>query len=338
MALSAPHRAILQRTKPFTVKSNARAALQVGSTLGVLVAAWIASALMPAYLLPLLVPVYSGVLVRIFVLQHDCGHGNLFKGSRWCDRVGYVLSLVTTMPHLAWKAEHNWHHAHQGKLSKRGVDNMNSPMMVDEIPLRPEEAAYRVSKIRPLNIFLIGAHSFLIERKQAKGFFPFRPSFTDRVAKPERIKRHIVWTIVGVLLLQATLFLGLGWMAWGVYVLSAIIGAGIGGSLFWVQHNFEHTYYQHDESWNPVDVALKGSSFLKLGPVLTWCTAHIGHHHVHHLNPGIPNYNLERARREIPELADVRPISREALRRSYTHLFWDPEAQRMRPMSAPHED
>lgn len=334
MTLTSSQMQVLQRSRTYTRKSTSRALVQVAVTLGGMIALMCASTLMPWYLLPCVVPVYAGLLMRAFVLQHDCGHRSLLRSARWCDRLGYLLSLFTSMPHLAWQAEHNWHHAHQGKLWKRGVDNMNSPMQLQEVDERLKEARYRVDKIRPLNIFAIGAHAFLIERKRAQGFFPFREAFTDRVAHPARIKRHIAYTLIAVSFFHMGLIWAMGLLAWGAFVIGMAAGAGLGGSLFWIQHNFEHTYHADKQDWNPVDVAVKGSSFLSLGRVATWFTAHIGHHHVHHLNPGIPNYNLETARQEIPELTQVKPMTLGGLRRSYTHLFWDAEAQRMR---APHE-
>ncbi|TXD35643.1 hypothetical protein FRC98_15670 [Lujinxingia vulgaris] len=326
-------RAVLLASRPFTEARDAVAAWQIGSTLVLfLLMLGFASWMGPSPYLLLLAPFGAGFFMRIFVFQHDLGHRSAFRSARVNDVLGTLLSLITSIPFEPWRTEHHWHHNHQGRLSKRGVDNMNSPMTLDEIPERPAEARYRIKKVRPLNIFLLGAHSLLIERRVPRGFFPFRESFKDAVHNREAMLRAIAWTLPAHLALHALVVLTLGWwVSVLVLVPSLVLGAGTGGVLFWIQHNFEHTYYAEDEEWHKANTAVYGSSYLKLGGVLRWFTADIGLHHVHHLNPRIPNYNLERARRAIPELAAVEPLSDEDLRRSFTHLFWDRDARRMRP-------
>ncbi len=110
---------------------------------------------------------------------------------------------------------------------------------------------------------------------------------------------------------------------WLLVPVGIFVAGGIGASLFWVQHNFEHSWHASDAQWSYVRAALKGSSYLRFGPLLQWFTGSIGLHHVHHLNPGIPNYHLDAARKAIPELAAIEPLSNDDVRHCYTHVFWD---------------
>lgn len=308
-----------------------RSLWQVSTTLGALVALlWISSWVGPLWSL-LLIPLMTGLFVRVFVLQHDCGHRSLFHKRQSNDVVGYMLSIITSVPYHAWRTEHNWHHNHQGKLEKRGVDNMNSPMTLDEVPERPDEARYRIAKVRPRNIFLIGVHSLLVERKAPKGFFPFRDAFTDPVKNREQMLRGLIAILPLHIAMQALVIWAFGWWVSALLILpSMMLGAGLGALLFWVQHNFEETYYARAPEWNRANVAAYGSSYLRLNRVFRWFTADIGIHHVHHLNQAIPNYRLDAARQGIEAMRQVSAMERSALKRSFTHLFWDEGAARMR--------
>ncbi len=319
-------------TRDYAAPDALRATWQILSTLVIFacvlcLAGWLGPS---PWLLLLTLPV-AGLFVRVFVFQHDLGHRSAYKSRGANDIVGLALSAITSVPFEAWRTEHNWHHNHQGRLAKRGVDQMNSPMTLEEIPERPEEARYRIAKVTPLIVFLIGAHSLLIERRVPKGFFPFRETFTDKVRNRASMLRGIFLTLPAHVALHLLVAWALGWWVSLLVMLPSLaIGCGIGGLLFWVQHNFEETYHEEDERWNKANVAVHGSSYLKLGPILQWFTASIGLHHVHHLNPRIPNHALEKARRGIPELEAVSPLKREDLERSFTHLFWDRDAMRMR--------
>lgn len=335
--LDAPQAQQLMRaTQPYAKARPWLATWQVVSTLLVLVGLLLlASRIGPSAWLVVLIPWVAGLFVQIFVLQHDLGHRSLFGRKRVIDALGFAFSLLTSIPFEAWRTEHNWHHNHQGRLSKRGVDQMNSPMTVEEIAQRPEEARYRIDKVSALHIFLIGAHSLLVERRVPKGFFPFRDSFKDKVHNGPQMKRGIYATLPLHLALHGLVIMTLGWWVSALVLAPALcLGAGIGGVLFWVQHNFEHTYYAEDDAWNKANVAVHGSSYLKLSWLLSWFTADIGLHHVHHLNPRIPNYTLERARRSIEPLRQVEPLEPEAIKRSFTHLFWDRQRAAARPLGA----
>lgn len=270
------------------------------------------------------------LLVRLFVLQHDCGHLSLFSNRRVNDVVGMVLSFVTGVAYEAWRTEHNWHHSHQAKLSHRGVDRMNSPMTADEAVQSPDLAQLRVRKISVLNVFVLGALSLAVQRKHHGAFFPFRPKF--RWPVPNRAA--LIASVRVTNLVHGAFHLGLlalvgPWLWLGLILPAYFCGAGLGALLFWVQHNFERTYHAEEASWSFVEAGLRGASYLRLPGIWGWITASIGIHHVHHLNVLVPNYRLEAARRAVPEIAAIAPLSRADVRKCFTHVFWDASEDRM---------
>lgn len=322
-------REVLSASRRFATAHSGLAAWQVLSTCTLVAMALVGTAL-PGLLGLMALPVLAGLLVRVFVLQHDCGHLSLFGSRRANDAVGSLLSVVTGVPYEAWRTEHNWHHANQGKLSHRGIDRVNSPMTREEARADPLRAKARAGLIGPVSVFVLGLYSLLISRKRPRGFFPFRPGFRWPLTNRAALVRSVWMTGVAHLLWHATLVASLGGATWAGMVLPAyLLAGGLGATLFWVQHNFERTYHASDDSWQFVDVALRGSSYVRLPQPLRFFTANIGLHHVHHLNPRIPNYRLEEARRAIPALADVAALAWYDFGRCFTHLFWDSAAHRM---------
>lgn len=324
-------RQVLDATRPFAQPELAVAVAQIVSTVGLFALLVWALASWATPLTGLLAsPFLAALVVRAFVLQHDAGHRSLLPGTRANDRVGAMLSVLSGMPFRAWRDEHAWHHAHQGKLHLRGVDMVNSPMTAAEARQDPDAARARAERIRPRTVLLLGAIAVLILRKTTDDFFMFRESFPHRVADPDGIRRSVRLGVAAHLGLHAVLAWLVGPLVW---LPTALLGWGLAGMvgalLFWIQHNVEHTWHAGPEAWSAVRVALRGSSYLALPAPLAWATAHIGLHHVHHLNSRIPNHRLEAARQAIPELAAVAPLSLDDVRRSVTHVFWDEEALRM---------
>jgi omega-6 fatty acid desaturase (delta-12 desaturase) len=324
----------LAETRPFARSHNGIAGWQVVSTMAMLAAVWVCGALgapWPSW--PLLGLFAAGLIMRLFVLQHDCGHLSLFDRRPLNDGVGRLLACFSGVAYHTWRSEHNWHHAHQGKLSHRGVDGMNSPMTRLEAIADPRRALATARTITPANIGVLGAVSILVLRKRPHEFFQFREGFRWPIPDRDRLVKSIRWTNLGHALLHLGVFLWLGAPAWAaLYLLPLALAGVIGSWMFWVQHNFEQTYHAEEADWKFVDAGLQGASYLALPGPLAWFTASIGLHHVHHLNPRIPNYRLEAARRAVPALSALAPLSGEALRRSFTHVFWDEETRRMVPL------
>jgi omega-6 fatty acid desaturase (delta-12 desaturase) len=324
-------RELLLATRAFAKASDGRAVLEIALTFAI-VAAWmlLARALEASPARFLVTFPLGAFLVRIFILQHDCGHLSLFRARRVNDVVGQALSIVTGIAYLPWRAEHDWHHQNQGRLGRRGVDRVNSPMTVREALADPDGARQRVRLINLPVVMAGGFWSLQVKRKRLAGFFLFRPAFRWPV-RGVGAMRASLWASTlghaGVHALYAHLF---GLRTWaGVIFPAHVVGSIYGALLFWVQHNFERTYHAPDARWSLVRAALEGSSFLDLGRLGAWVTAHIGLHHVHHLNARIPSYRLEEARRALAPLAAVRPLSRAEFAGAFRAMFWDEDAGAM---------
>lgn len=323
-------RALLLDLNRFAQPRAGRSAWQVVSTALLFVALLAAARALPAAGGLLVIPLLAACLTRIFVLQHDLGHHSLFRSPQVNDALGTLASFATGVAYEPWRHEHLWHHNHQAQLAVRGVDRVNSPMTTDEGRADRAGATTRRRLIRPWTVALFGVFSLLVKRRRLAGFFFLRPGFPGRPGDLKRLARGLHLSNLGHLAVHALYVATLGVRVWGSIVLPAtLLGACGGALLFWVQHNFEHTHHAGPGAWRFVDAGLCGSSYLRLPAPLAWFSADIGVHHVHHLNPRVPNYRLEEARREVPALAAVAPLSGEDLRRCFTHVFWDPTRGRM---------
>jgi len=330
--LPAADKALMEATRAYASANNSVAWWQVLSLQALLGLTVWGMASTPLWTAPLWSFVVGMLLVRTFVLQHDCGHLSLFSSRRVNDAMGLFLSCWTSVPFEPWRTEHNWHHQNQGKLSHRGVDLMNSPMTVTEAHQQPTHALARVRKISIRNIFFLGAASLMFERKRISGFFQFRPAFRWPFHRQQEVIRGFWLTcaLAGLWYLGLLALLG-PWRLLLAWLPGMVLAGGFGSWLFWVQHNFEATYHAPDDEWRFVQAAVQGSSYLRLPAWLNWVSASIGLHHVHHLNARIPNYRLEAARTGIAQLAAVAPLHLQQLPASFVSVFWDEAGQRMVP-------
>ena len=255
----------------------------------------------------------AGFLVRTFIVFHDCAHGSFVPSKRTNAVLGAVLGVLVFTPFAVWRREHAVHHATAGNLSERGVGDIKT-LTVDEYRARPRSGrlGYRLFR-NPLVMFGLGPlWAVLIEPRAVS------------LSAPRRLRRSAFGTDVALIVLVATLCLLLGWTGFLIVQLPAILLAGsVGIWLFYVQHQFEGTYWQASERWSYDDAALKGSSHLKLPTILQFLTGTIGLHHVHHLSARIPNYNLQAAHDGTDALHSVPTISLlEGLRATRLKL-WD---------------
>jgi omega-6 fatty acid desaturase (delta-12 desaturase) len=313
-----------ERLLPYCKADDRKAVLQLASTAGLFALAWWAmfESLAIGWWVPLLVaPFASGLLVRLFIIQHDCGHGSFFTSRKLNDNVGVALGVLTLTPYYWWKRSHAIHHATSSDLDRRSVGDI-ATLTVNEylgLPLQ-RRLAYRLYRnplvmlvLGPLWIFVI-KHRLPYETPRA-----WRREWRDVLLNDAAL-------VAIVVLIWRTMGLGSFLMVHGpVFMLSAAAGVW----LFYVQHQFEDTVWTKNADWNFFDAGLRGSSFYDLPVVLHWFTGNIGYHHVHHLASRIPNYKLALCFREVEELQQV---PRLGLRQSLGCLrlkLWDEASERM---------
>lgn len=270
---------------------------QFGSTAMLLASFWLTMQLTLdfGYWLTLLLALpAAGLVVRLFLIQHDCGHGSFFR-SRWAnDLLGRAISVVTLTPYDQWRKAHANHHAHSGNLDHRGIGDIDM-LTVDEYRQRSKMARLRYRLYRsPLILFCVGpVYQFVFKQRfcvEAPGEGPFNWS--------------IIATNVAIALVVMTGMLIFGPMDFLLVQAPITIVASIAGVwLFYVQHQFDGTYWKRGENWSFSDAALKGSSHYDLPGLMSWFSADIGLHHIHHLCSKIPNYRLRECLRGNPWLA-----------------------------------
>lgn len=260
----------------------------------------------------------AGFMVRIFIIFHDCGHYSFFKSRRANEVAGVITGLLTLTPFQHWRHDHAIHHATAGDLDRRGVGDVQTLTVQEYLALpRGKRFAYRVWR-HPLIMFTIG--SFLV-------FTVFHRFPRPNAARRERWS--VYRTNLALLFITAALIY---WVGWRTFLLVQVpiqfIASSIGVWLFYVQHNFEGTYWKRHESWDFFQAGLNGSSFYQLPGILQWFSGNIGFHHIHHLNARIPNYHLPKCYHEHP-VFHVRPLTLLTSLRSLNLRLWDEETGRM---------
>ena len=263
----------------------------------------------------------AGFLVRLFMIQHDCGHGTFFRRRASNDWLGRVLGILTLTPYDVWQRSHAVHHATTGNLDHRGTGDIRT-LTVREFAALPghEKLLYRLYR-HPLILFGLGpAFLFLLQHRLPLGYF--RAGWRYWVSA--------MVTNVGIALLIAAIIWFAGFEALVfVHLPIVLMAATIGVWLFYVQHQFEDTHWRANSDWDLHEAALAGSSHFHLPGVLRWFTANIGMHHVHHLCSRIPFYRLPDIMRDHPELREVRTITLlESLKCARLKL-WDEDRERL---------
>jgi omega-6 fatty acid desaturase (delta-12 desaturase) len=241
----------------------------------------------------------SGFVIRIFIIFHDCTHMSFFKNNRANRIVGTITGIITLFAFEKWKRDHAIHHATSSNLDKRGTGDV-WVMTVEEYVTASawKRLAYRLYR-NPLVMFGLGPiYLFLISnrfnRKEAR--------------KKERMNTYII--NISIVVIYALLIWAVGWQAFLIIQLPILFIAGsLGIWLFYVQHQFEDSYFENEAEWDFVKAAVDGSSYYQLPKVLQWMTGNIGYHHVHHLSPRVPNYKLEEAHESTPPLKKATTIT-----------------------------
>ena len=276
-----------------------------------------------------LAPLAAGFLVRIFIIQHDCGHRAFFCSRRWNDALGFVCSLFTLTPYASWRRQHAGHHNVWNNLNRRntGADIYSSCLTVDEYLAMNAWRRwwYRVTRYPIVSNIILPPLVFLVLYR-----IPFDMPKTWR-----RERLAVLATNLALAALVASLGAFFGFdrvveVQLPVTVLASIIGVW----LFTVQHRSERTVWARQANWNPAAASLEGATYLRLPSILQWFTGNIGLHHVHHLNPRIPNYRLQQCHDAVPVLGDVPTMTLWTAFDAMHYVLWDHRQKRMVTFSA----
>jgi omega-6 fatty acid desaturase (delta-12 desaturase) len=267
----------------------------------------------------------AGLVVRLFIIQHDCGHGSFFRSRRANDLLGWGCSVITMTPFSNWRRQHANHHAVWNNLDKRGAgsDIYSTCLTVLEYRALPRwrRVAYRAARHPLVAQLLIPPLVFLVLYRV--------PFDTPRGWRRERRGVHATNAALVAVLGGLALLLGIGpvlLVQLPIMVIAAIIGVW----LFSVQHKFEDSLWARQTSWNATAASVHGSSYLALPRVLQWFTGNIGFHHLHHLAPRIPNYRLAECARDLPQLtAAATRLSLGQALRANGYALWDEARGRM---------
>ena len=261
----------------------------------------------------------AGFLIRIFIIFHDCGHGSFFKSRNANDVLGFITGVLTLTPYFHWRWEHAMHHGSAGDLDRRGTGDIWTLTVQEYLESsRWRRFAYRLAR-NPFVLFVLAPLSLFVVWHR----IPLAKA-------PAREKRSVYWTNLAVAGMAAVMSLAFGIKA---YLLLQLTVTGLAGTagvwLFYVQHQFEGVYWERGATWDFATAAMQGASFYKLPKVLQWFTGSIGFHHVHHLSPRIPNYNLEKCHEAEPLFQTVPPVTLLASLKSLTLRLWDEQQQKL---------
>lgn len=241
----------------------------------------------------------AGFVIRIFIIFHDCTHYSFFKNNKANRIIGTLTGIITLFAYEKWKREHAIHHGTSSNLDKRGTGDV-WVMTVDEYVEATPMARFGYRLYRnPIVMFGLGPiYLFLIANR-----------FNRKDARmKERLNTYLI--NISVVVIYGTLIMTIGWQAFLTIQIPILLVAGsLGIWLFYVQHQFEDSYFEDEEEWDFVKAAIDGSSYYKLPKILQWVTGNIGYHHVHHLSPRVPNYNLEDAHESTPPLHEATTIT-----------------------------
>lgn len=308
---------IKAETLKFQQSHTGKAAWQLINSLGAYVALWVVMyfTVQVSWLLTLpFALLAAGVLVRVFIISHDCGHGSFLESERWRTFWGVITGLATFTSYHHWRGEHAVHHGTCSNLDRRGTGDVWTMTVAEyEASSLPKKLGYRFIRNPFVLLFIAPLFLFLVLERIPRKNAP-------------RLERVATWwtnlALVGIVAAMCAIFGVSTYVLLQLGIMSVAMGAGVW--LFYVQHQFEDTYWAKNADWDFVAAALEGSSFYKLPKVLQWFSGNIGFHHVHHLAPRVPNYNLERCHEAIAAMgAQVREITLWSGIKSLRLHLWD---------------
>lgn len=309
--------------EPYIGPHLGRAIYQVVSTLGLLgLTFWAMSVLLDYsfFAMLALVPFAAGLMVRTFILMHDCAHGSLFASRRATEIVGFVTGAITLTPFGQWRRDHALHHASSGDLDRRGHGDVPT-WTVREYLAKTERQRFWYRVIRHPASLMFGGPIHLVVGQRFRG--------RSKATGDKQINSVLNTNIAIVLGIGLAVWLA-GWQTvLAVYGISMYFAGMAGVWLFYVQHQFEDAYWEEHGEWDYLTASLKGSSHLQLPAFFRWFTGNIGVHHVHHLAPRIPNYRLQRCHDENP-IFHVAPVVTPRTGMAALRLaLWDEDQRRL---------
>lgn len=314
----------VKRLAPYRDPRLGRSLAELAVTALPFVALWIAMlySVSLSYWLTLLLAVpTAGFLVRLFMIQHDCGHGSFFPKRRANDWLGRVIGVLTLTPYGYWRRTHARHHASAGHLGRRGMGDVETLTVREYRALPPwRRALYRVMR-HPIALFGIGPlYLFVLQHRLPLGLMRNGKDPWLSVMSTNLAILALAGSVVALVGLRDFLL---------VQVPITVLASAAGVWLFYVQHQFEETYWEWNDAWDVHEGALHGSSHYDLPPLLRWFTANIGIHHVHHLSSRIPCYRLGEVLRDHPELREVSRLTLADSIRCLRLRLWDEDGKRL---------
>lgn len=318
-------REVLQSLRKYQVPNTRKAVWQIINSFGPFLLIW--TAMYHLWDVSIWAVMGLGILnafflVRIFIIQHDCGHRSFLKSTLWRNVVGYICSIFSFIPYFYWAKSHHFHHGHNGMLEVRDIGDINTLTVEEYRQLSPfGKFKYRIYR-SPLVMFVIGPiyYVFIHNRLPLVNL----PEFKKEKAGLYLFNGVLTAIIVGLCLIfdwqKVLLTQGL------ILALFAVIAIWF----FYIQHQHEEGYKHWKKNWDYMTAAIKGSSYYKLPKIMNWFTGNIAIHHIHHLNPSIPNYNLMKCVKENPWFDRYTTVVTfwESLK-MVQHRLWDESHQRM---------
>lgn len=261
----------------------------------------------------------AGFGMRLFIIFHDCGHGSFFSSQRINHIIGSFCGLFFFTSYWHWRWEHAVHHSSTGHLDKRGTGDVWTLTVQEYLEsTRWKKFAYRLVR-NPFVLFVIAPlFLFLVLERIPSTKAPLRVQYSVYATN---------------FILTAMVFLGIYLFGLSEYIIIQLVTTTVvstaGVWLFYVQHQFEDTYWENGDKWDYTQAALQGSSFYKLPKVLQWFSGNIGFHHIHHLSSKIPNYNLENCHNSHPMFSEIKPLTIKKSLKSVGYRLWDEQQKKL---------
>ena len=319
----------LSKLRPYETPSLIKSWIQIGTSLIAYLVLMSSMIILvrndhPYWIVFLISVVTAGFYTRVFIVFHDCCHYSFFKSRSACTILGNICGIVTFTSYTDWQRSHNVHHSTVSNLDRRGAGDVWT-MTADEYKSSGilKKLQYRIMR-NPFFLFGIGpSFLFLILNR-----FPGKSSRKKEVL-------NLIFTNTVIASLIALIYFTIGIKHYLlVQAPVTVIGSTFGMWLFYIQHQYENVYWDNEKNWDIFKAAMEGSSYYDLPPVLRWFSGNIGYHHIHHLRPKIPNYNLQPCFENIEELQKITPIT---LRESFKSLrlcLWDESKKQLISFSA----